>query len=566
MTGNQILLEILEAEDVTTAFSLLSEELMGITMAAEEEHSNIEIVQTRHEQSAVAMADGYARVSDEIGVAVIGRGPAIAQTGTALTTAYNHGSNILVIIATRPRHSFNDELNKGFRQESFIDSLVDEFYTVWDEETFVPSFADAFRKLHADSGPVVVQIPWDILDAELGDKGEWRETSIGSPRPDRSTASLRPNEDDVVEAATMYETCSLSNPPVILAGAGAVKDDAGDAIESLAKRLNAVIVTTMQARSFLADHPYMAGFVGGLGDPNANAYLKQSEFVLALGASLNNHTTQHGELLAEGITIQSDIEPAHLDRYSSVDLSIVGGATAMAEALDNELDQRGINEQDWFWTDTLVEQLNESPQVDTREFSPKADCVDPRALVSELDSLLPDERIVVTDSGQLTTWVINEISITQTDDFIWPMDFGSIGLGQPIALGAAHYDFEKPVIVFCGDGGFQMSLQELNTAVRSELPLIIVVINDGALGAEYQRMRNHEGSAAPALIDTPDFETIAEGFGARAHTIRSLDDLGTVAEDVSVTPFGPIVLDCKVDQRIQIPKFDPDYESESGVE
>jgi len=564
MTGNESLLEMLNAEGVSTAFSLLSEELMNLTMAgADDADGDLTIVQTRHEQSAVAMADGYTRVRDDVGVALIGRGPAIAQTGTALTTAYNHGSNVLVVVATRPRQSFTDELNKGFRQESFIESLVDHFYVVRDEATFVPSFAEAFRKLHADSGPVVVQVPWDILDGELGEDDTWRDTTIGTERPDHTSAALQPDRRKVNRAASLYEECSVSNPPVILAGAGAVKDDAGEAISALAERLNAIIVTTMQSRTFLADHPYMPGFVGGLGDPTANACLRDSNFVLVLGASLNDHTTDQGELLKDSVTVHVDVEPAHLERYDRVDLSIVGGAAAMAEAFDAELADRDIDDAGRFWSDELAARLSEPEQVDSREFSANPRRVDPRALLSELDSLLPEERVVVTDTGHLTGWVIDRIAVTATDEFIWPMDFGSIGLGQPIGIGAAHATPGKPVVVFCGDGGFQMSLQELNTAVRSDLPLIVVIVNDDALGAEYQRMRHRDGSAEPALVDAPDFATIAEGFGATGYTIRSTEDLAAIDEDLSRAPARPIVLDCKVDQRVQIPAFDPDHESDS---
>jgi len=561
MTGNRILLEILRAEGVSTVFSLLSEELMGVTVSAAEDSTTApEIVQTRHEQSAVAMADGYARATDGIGVALIGRGPAIAQTGTALTTAFNHGSNVLVVVATRPRHSFTDDLNKGFRQESFVSSLVDHFLPVRSEDTFVPSFAEAFRQLHADAGPVVVQVPWDVLGADLGPAGSWQDTTIGSDPPGRSDAKLQPDPSDVSAAVDLYEECSITDPPVILAGAGAAHDGAEGAITTLAERLNAVVVTTMQSRTFLADHPYTAGFVGGLGDPAANTYLGRSEYVLALGASLNGHTTREGDLLEDGVTVHVDVDPSHLERYERVEQSIVGGAAATADALAAEFDRREITETGRFWTDELAARLSESEQKDTREFSTRPDRVDPRRLLTELDTVLPEDRTVVTDTGQLSGWVIDHIDVTQTDDFVWPMDFGSIGLGLPIGIGMAHSNPEKPTLIFCGDGGFQMSLQELNTAVRSDLPIVVVIVNDGALGAEYQRMRHHDGPADPALIETPDFATVAEGFGAEAYTIRSHDDLTAIADALSSTPSAPIVLDCKTDRQIQIPAFDPDHD------
>ncbi|MFB6131095.1 MAG: thiamine pyrophosphate-binding protein [Salinigranum sp.] len=563
-TGNRTLLEVLNAEGVTTIFSLLSEELMDVTMAAARDFERVNVVQARHEQSAVAMADGFSRIGGDIGVAMVGRGPAIAQTGTAITTAYNHGSSVLIVVATRARDAFTDDLNKGFRQEAFLESLVDDVYAVRSEGTLVPSLAEAFRTLHADRGPVVVQVPRDILDGELADAGSWRDTTVGTSRPTRTAATLQPAEEDVETAVTLYEERPTSEPPVILAGAGAVTDGATDAIESLAERLNAVIVTTLQARTFLADHPYMAGFVGGLGDGAANALLERSGFALALGASLNDHTTRDGDLIEETTLVHVDVDPAQLDRYEIADLSIVGGAAATARALEGALERHGVDERGRFWTDELAQRLRTWADVDAREYEPEPGRIDPRVLLDELDDCLPQERVVVTDTGQLTGWVIDRIGVAGADEFIWPMDFGSIGLGQPIGIGAAYRSAGRPVVVFCGDGGFLMSLQELNTAVRAGLPLVLVVVNDDALGAEYQRMRSRDGPASPALLETPAFATVAEGFGADGYTIRSTDDLARVAAGRLREPTGPVVLDCKVDQRIPVASFDPERGSDDG--
>ncbi|MFC6725451.1 thiamine pyrophosphate-dependent enzyme, partial [Halobium palmae] len=180
----------------------------------------------------------------------------------------------------------------------------------------------------------------------------------------------------------------------------------------------------------------------------------------------------------------------------------------------------------------------------------------PRELMAALDEALPEDRLVVSDSGQATGWVINGITVRRPEDYVWPMEFGTIGLAHPFAQGAAHADDDRLIVAFCGDAGFLMSLQELDTAVRRDLPLLVVVVDDEALGAEYQQLITKNEHEAAAAIPTPDFASIAEGFGAEGYTVSSTDDLESVADRIGRNADGPVVLDCEVDREARHPFFD----------
>ncbi|MFB6079176.1 MAG: thiamine pyrophosphate-binding protein [Halarchaeum sp.] len=553
MKGHEAVARFLDAEGVGPLFTLLSEELMGFAGNLPE---SLPLVQARHEQAAVAMADGYSRATGDVGVALVGRGPAVAQTGTALTTAAKRGSDVLLLVADRPRDAYSDGLNKEFDQSDFLRTLLDSVFVADDDALLAPSFAEAFRLLRAGRGPVAVQLPWDLLDGDV-DVAGWEDTTIGDERPDPN--AVRPDSARVAAAVDAYAARDGDVPPVVLAGDGAKRADADDAIRRLVDRLDAALVTSLPARGFLADHPNAAGFVGGYGDPAANELLAGSDYVLALGASLNEHTTDNGRLVGDAATVvHVDREASHVGGRARADVGVVGGVAPTVDALDAAFAERGLDGD--YGTPARIDDARERGEVDDRPFEPVEGYADPRVVLRELDDVLPAARHVVTDAGHFTEWVTENLSIPAGGAFVWPMEFGTIGLAQPVALGVAHGDDDRLPVAICGDAGFQMSIGELNTAVRMDRPFLVVVMNDDALGAEFHRMRTASGSAEPARVPSPDFAAIAEGYGASGLTVRSPDDVAANAERIA-DPDGVLVLDCKIDQRLPTRTFDPAHDS-----
>lgn len=561
MHVHDAIIQFLDAQGVDTVFTLMAEDIMGLTSTIQAEWADdIEVVETRHEQAAVAMADGYSRVSGEIGVAVVGRGPAIAQTGTAIGTARKKGSKVLLVVPETPLSATEDV--KAFQQQAYLEATVGDVEQVRDPERLVPVFTDVFRRLHHDGGPIAVQIPWDVIDAEFDVGADWQETELGAPIA--TTMATRtpcaPSAADIDAAVEAYLDSDATVPPVVLAGQGAVEAGAKEPLAGVAERTGALLATTLQAQGYFAGHTFDVGFVGTFGTALANEYVGQSEFVLAVGCSLNDHTTDEGRLLDGATVVHVDADPASIGRFSPVDVGIVGDARETASALVAELDRREIDFAESFWTASRERRIAETSPFDQREFPSVAGRVDPRAVVPKFDEYLPDDRLVVTDGGHFINWVLDGMTITHPDDYIWTIDFGAVGMGLPIGLGTTRALTTRTPVVFCGDAGFMMTLQELNTAVRHDLDAVIVVMNDDALGSEYQQLAARGGYTDAALIEAPDIAAVAEGFGAAGHTVRSPEDVDAIADDLSGALDLPVVVDCKVNPDVKHRFYDAFHE------
>lgn len=547
MQTHEAISQFLHEEGVDTVFTLMSEEIIPL-LSHVEEQGEISIVKARHEQGAAAMADGYARASDDIGVCIVGRGPAIAQTGTSLITARYNGSAVLYVVPETSLSATYDD--KGFQQETFLETMVGDVVSVRSPETLASTFSEAFRRLRVGSGPIAVQIPEDLLHSEL----EAVEAYPGPALADHGTqtARLHPDEETVREAVDLYLDSDATRPPLVLAGRGAAKADARAALEALAERTNAFLATTLQARGYFDGHPYSVGFVGDLGSPLANERLGESDFVFAVGCSLNPHTHDSENLFRDGAkVVHVDTDPESIGRYAAVDLAIYGDAKATATAFTEQLAAENIDRSGEFWTADARERIANSSALSDREFPETQGRMDPRDVVRTLDEILPQERLVVTDAGHFATWVLDGISPHHPDQFIWTLDFTAIGQGLSVGIGAALSAPGRNCTTFCGDAGFMMALQEVETAARHEVPITVVVMNDTTLGAEYHQARNAGYSGDAAVVDTPNIAELADDLGADGHLVRSTADIEAVRDRLDGAQSGPVVLDCRIDRDVR---------------
>lgn len=550
MNGHDVLIRILHAERVETVFGLVSEDTLHLAATLDREWGDrIHLVDTRHEQGAMAMADGYARARDGIGVCLVGRGPAIAQTGNAMVTARKKGSDLLVVVPETPLSADHDI--KSFDQESYLRSTIGTVVSIRSEEQLVPGFRDAIRRVKSGDGPLAVQVPWDLLDSEVAVPEEVDLQDGVTPETGASTARLHPDSRLVDEAAELYVESDAYQPPVLIAGRGAVEADAKEAIEALAERTSALLATTLQGRNYFAEHPYSLGFIGKWGSQLANQYASESSLVIAFGASLNPYTTDEGHVFGDDTrVVHVDRDSTSIGRYTEVDLGIQGDARVTAEALDEELARRGIDRAGELWTDQLRTEIDEHTTIEDRTFPDVPGTIDPRDLVRSLNDLLPEDRRVVTDAGHFTRWVMDGVQ-TPPADMTFPLDFASIGLGLPMGIGTALAAEDGPCFAICGDAGLLMSIQELETAVRHDVPLTVVVMNDESLGSEYHNLEVAGIDPSSVVVSAPDFADIAASLGAEGYTVRSAEDLDDIADALRREPEGQLVVDCKINRHVQ---------------
>ena len=579
MRGYEVVNLLLSEAGVETTFQYMAEDTMELVADLETNwDGEIEVVHSRHEQGAMAMADGYARSGDRIGVCVVGRGPGIAQTGTALLNARKNGTRLLVVVPTPARDDTHDP--KAFEQEAFLRSTAGEVVTIRSPDTLVSILREAIRRVHVGESPLAVQVPKDVLkgavevpddvteglppdradgtsddtnDGESGTRTRARSSST-SPIP----ARLEPDPGRIEAAVDLFLDSDAYRPPVVLVGEGAASAGAREAIEELAERISAVLVTSLKGRDYFEDHPFAIGFSGNWGDPLSNEFLGDASYVLAVGCSLNDHTVDDGSLIDEdAAVVHVDADPASIGRYTPADLGIVGDARITVEALSEAFEREGIDREGELWTDELRDRIASYSPLDGRDYPEKPGVMDPRALARKLEAVLPDARLVGTDGGQFRKWFLHELSAPPADSII-SCDFAAIGLGLPMGIGVGRFlederrsnGDERTAIAICGDGGFMMSLQELETAVRHEIPVVVIVGNDSSLGSEYHYLDVQGGPAEVARLSTPSLADVAASLGAEGHTATSLEDVDAVADRLR-DPGGPVVLECIVDHEVR---------------
>lgn len=514
----QGLVQALVAEGTEVVFGLMAEDNIDLLLEMENQ-PGLKVFMTRHEQGAVAMADGYARITGRPGVCVVGRGPAVAHTGTALVTARKRPSPVIMLV---PFFSINElHSNKYFEQEMYLRSTVGNVVTIRNPKTLEQDIHRAFRHAQVTGEPVAVQIPLDFMNADLGPG--WTYGPVEPVMPQR----IQPDANKVEEAAALL--AAAERPPVIVAGRGAVNADARAEIEELAERVGAVLTTTVHAKGLFGSHDWYLGISGTFATDFALEFLSSADCVLAIGCSLNKHTTYTGRLFSRARIIHVDTDPTALSRITPATVNIIGDAKATVAAINRCLADMGVSNR--FWTDELKQYIA-SYRSRIEEYVDAGDGLDPRLVVDECNRLLPQDRIAVVDGGQAGFFVAERLTVPHPSDFIWRVDFSAIGLGLPLGVGAAVAAPDRNTIVFAGDAGFMMIVQELETAVRYRIPLTVLLMNDRALGAEYHVMKRDNKPPELATHSTPDFARLAEALGARGISVRNIDELRQALQEV----------------------------------
>jgi thiamine pyrophosphate-dependent acetolactate synthase large subunit-like protein len=277
--------------------------------------------------------------------------------------------------------------------------------------------------------------------------------------------------------------------------------------------------------------------------------LEEADCVLAFGASLNRFTVKGGKQFSDSARIiQCDLHSPAIGSHSRVDLGIVGDAHLTATALLTELTDRST-QRAGFRIDSVIEEL--AAFDPSTEFSDASlpDAVDPRTLLLAIDDILPLERAVVVDGGHFSGFPCMYLGVPDPQGFILALDFGAVGCGLGAAIGAAVANPQRLTVAVIGDGGLMMSLSDLDTAVRYHLPLLILVLNDGAYGAEMHILRDLSMPIANALFENPDFAQVALAVGAEGVTVRTLDDLAALDQRLPSLE-RPLLVDCKINRDV----------------
>jgi thiamine pyrophosphate-dependent acetolactate synthase large subunit-like protein len=502
-------------------------------------------VAARHECAAVCMADAYARVSGTVGVASVHQGPGFTNAMTGLTEAAKARIPLLLLAA---------DISPTARQTNFridqaglaaaVGATAERLEVA---ERAVADAARAYRRAARERRAVVLSMPLEIQAAELeadGEGGAALPTADLSPMatPVPVPPSPSPSAEEIGAVADLL---AAARRPLILAGRGAVVAGAGPALQALGERAGALFLTSANGHGLFAGSPWALGISGGFAPPETVRLVSEADLWLVFGASLNPWTTRHGELVGLARVVHVDLDAGAHGRHQPADLAVVGDAAETAARLVEELDRRG-HRSEGFRGAGRAEAIaagawRHQPYDDasTEEF------FDPRPLTIALEDLLPAERTLVIDSGAFMGWPAMYLSVPDAAGFVFNQAFQSIGLGLGAAIGAALARPDRLTVAAVGDGGLFMALGELETAARLALPLLVVVYNDAAYGAEVHHFGPQGKRLDIVRFPDTDFAALARALGAEGLTVRSAGDLEGLRDWLGRRD-GPLVVDAKV--------------------
>ena len=537
MTGAQALIECLKREQVEHIFGYAG---ATICPAADALRAAPEIGYTlvRTEQNAGHMASGYARVSGKVGVCMVTSGPGATNLITGIATAYMDSIPLVAITGQVPSHL----LGRDIFQEVDITGAVAPFskhsYLVKDANQIPRVVREAFHIASTGRpGPVLIDIPIDVQEQSLK-KFDWPETvSIRGYKP-----SVKGNE---LQIKRVVETIARSKQPLICAGGGVWLAGAQKELLELAERASIPVVKTMMGLGLMpTDHPLNMGMIGAHGNHCANKALAKSDLLIMVGTrAADRAMVDPKEIQRRMATIHIDVDPAEIGKNMQAAVPLVGNVKVILNQL-LERDIPATNSADW------LAMLRDYRKAElSRAFPHRPGSVFPGTAMRELGKQLKDDAAVCVDVGQNQIFACKYLP--QKHGRLTSGGLGTMGYSLPAAIGVKVAQPERQTVVICGDGSFQMSMNELAAIKAADLDIKIVLFRNNTLGLVYQIQNQapYHGPFGVALDGSPDFAAVAAAYGIPSLTVSEDEDLPGAVERLLNQP-GCRLLICDVDPNV----------------
>jgi thiamine pyrophosphate-dependent acetolactate synthase large subunit-like protein len=496
--------------------------------------AGVELISARHECNAASMADAYAKATGELTLVSVHSGPGLTNALTGIAEAAKSRTPLLVLAGDVPNGAVKS--NFYIEQAELVRSVGAVSERIHTARTARDDTLRAVKRALRDRRTVVLSLPTDVQDAELA-------TNSGPLELPPASGRVNPDAEAVGRLA---DAMARAERPLILGGRGAVLSDAEAELVALADRTGALLATTVCGHGLFAGNPWSLGICGGFSSPIADELIAESDLIAGFGASFTQWTTKRGKLIAPGAAVaQIDVDAPNLGYQMPIQHAVHGDAKVTAEALLAELARRGVTDpQSGRRNDIVRDRIrsgddHHSPHRDEST----ARFIDPRTLSKAVDAILPTDRVVASDSGHFCGWVPRYLRVPSARASCLSHSFQSVGLGLASAIGLAIANPGKLAVLGAGDGGFMMSISDLETALRLKLRLCILIYNDSSYAAEVHYFRRQGYSIDIVQFPETDFSAIARGHGARAATVRTLSDLDPVKAWVNEGAPGVFVID-----------------------
>lgn len=533
LTGAQITIETLIEQGCKVLFGYPGGQVIDLYDALYEREDRIKHVLTAHEQGACHAADGYARASGQVGVVMATSGPGATNLVTGIATAYLDSIPLVAITGNVP----NSLIGRDSFQEVDITGITlpitKHNFIVKNIEDLADTIREAFKIAKSGRpGPVLVDIPKDVQQSRF----EY------TPHDVVEKIEQRPAKEYKIEKAA--KMLMEANRPYIYVGGGAITADATEEIIQLANTIDAVIGSTLMGLSVIpGNNERFLGMEGMHGDYASSIAQDEADLILTIGARFSDRATGNvSKYATKAKIIHIDIDRAEVDKNVSVDLGVGGD---LKQAL-NEILKLVKPKENAEWQNRIKE-LKEFSKKFIDQNMPK-DELNPYTLIKEVSKQTSDDTKIVTDVGQHQMWVAQYYEFKKPRTFITSGGLGTMGFGLGAAIGSAMYTNERTVL-FTGDGSFGMNLNELATVATQNLPIVIILMNNGVLGMvrQWQNLFFDKHYSQTVLERKTDFVKLAEAFGIKGYRISDVSQMKDVI-DQAFKEKGPVLVDCCIDK------------------
>jgi acetolactate synthase-1/2/3 large subunit len=540
LTGSQILLECLKLEGVDTVFGYPGGAVINIYDDLYD--SSIKHVLTRHEQAAVHAADGYARCTGKVGVAIATSGPGATNTVTGIATAYMDSIPMVIITGQVPTPLIGNDAFQEADMCGITRPCTKHNFLIKDIRDLARTLKEAFYIARTGRpGPVLVDLPKDIqvhtCKFSYPDK-----VSLRGYKPTYSG-----NIRQIEKAAKMI---LAARKPVLYVGGGITLSGADDVLLKLAEQTQIPVTTTLMAMAaFPQRHPLALGMLGMHGTFYANMSVTDCDLLIAVGSRFDDRVTGRIDSFAEKAKIiHVDIDPTSIGKNVEVDLPIVGDLTDVLGKLHEYLNKKPELVEDLI--EATVEwrsMIGEWKECHPMTYRSSKSVIKPQFVIEKISEMTAEDAIITTEVGQHQMWAAQFFSFRQPKTFLTSGGLGTMGFGLPAALGAQVAFPDRQVIDISGDGSFQMNSQELATLVQYQLPVKIAILNNNYLGMvrQWQQMF-FEKRYSQTVMELPiDFVKLAEAYGATGLQATKVDEVEATIKQALETP-GPVLMNFKV--------------------
>jgi len=540
-TGAEMLVEALVHEGVEAIFGYPGGAVLHIYDELWRARDRITHYLVRHEQGAVHMAEGYGRATGRVGTVLVTSGPGATNAVTGIANAYMDSTPLVVITGQVPRHLIGTDAFQEVDTVGITRPCVKHNYLVREARDLPAIVREAFHLARSGRpGPVVIDIPKDVSAARSNYSRLDHVSFPFSAEPVPVNAHLAQHAIDLILNAKR---------PVLYVGGGITNSGAFDSLLSFAEALRLPVTPTLMGLGgFPSSHPLCLGMLGMHGTYAANMAVAECDLLVALGVRFDDRVTGKLATFApQARIIHVDIDPANIGKNVAPSLALAGDVKQALEQflllVQQESREQSIRDREPWW-----DQIRRWQRLQPLRFDGSHDEIKPQTVIRELHRLTGGEAIVTTDVGQHQMWVAQFYPFTKSRQLITSGGLGTMGFGLPAAIGAQLALPGQLVIAVVGDGGFQMTNQELATAVQYGLPVKILIMNNGYLGMvrQWQEMFYDRTYSEVDISVAPDFVKLAEAYGAagfraekpaelRSVLKAAIDHKGVAVVDIVVT-------------------------------